>query len=89
VVIVQSDSLNRIEGYGNVIVVPLTTKQKASATYVRVEPTPLNELDRDSWAITNQIFTLDKSDLKAPLGSVSKSELYAIKDGLRISLGIS
>jgi mRNA-degrading endonuclease toxin of MazEF toxin-antitoxin module len=34
-VVVQSDSLNRILGYPNVIVMPVTTRERPSATYVR------------------------------------------------------
>jgi mRNA-degrading endonuclease toxin of MazEF toxin-antitoxin module len=88
VVVVQADALNKLEGYGNVIVVPLTTKQKPAKTFIQVEPSSSNDLDRASWAITNQIFTISKWDLVRELGSVSKTELYQIKEGLKIALGI-
>lgn len=87
-VVVQSDLLNKLDGYGNVIVVPLTTKQKPAKTFIQVEPSSSNALDRTSWAITNQIFTISKSDLGSEMGAVSKTELYAIKEGLKIALGI-
>lgn len=88
VVVVQTDMLNRLEGYGNVVIVPLTTKEKKSPTYVGVVPSQGNELDRDSWAITNQIFTVGKEELLRPLGRVSQTELYAIKEGLKVTLAI-
>lgn len=89
VVVVQTDALNKLEGYGNVVVVPVTTKQKPAKTYIELEPSPQSGLDRTSWAITNQIFTIPKSDLKRELGNVSKTELYAIKEGLKIALSLS
>ena len=88
VVVVQSDAINRIENYANVIVVPLTTKGRPSATYIPVQPGSENKLDGTSWAITNQIFTLDKTTLNSPIGRVSKSEMDEIKQGLKIALGI-
>ncbi len=88
VLIVQTDSLNRLDGYGNVIVVPLTTKERPSATYIRIEPSKDNGLDQTSWAITNQVFTLSKSDIKDKRGSISKEGIYAVKQGLKIALSI-
>jgi mRNA-degrading endonuclease toxin of MazEF toxin-antitoxin module len=86
--VVQTDFLNRLDGYANVIIVPLTTKSKSSPTYVPIQPAKDNSLTAPSWAITNQIFTLDKNDLKNPLGRISKEELYAVKQALKIALGI-
>jgi mRNA interferase MazF len=89
VLIVQTDALNRVEGYGNVIVVPLTTKERPSATYVKIEPTRENGLDRTSWAITNQVFTVGKNDLERKRGTITKEGIYAVKNGLKICLSIS
>lgn len=88
IVVIQTDALNRLDGYPNVIVVPLTTKEKKSATYAKVEPSAENALNRTSWAIANQIFTLDKGDLKESLGYVTPTELYNIKESLKVSLNI-
>lgn len=88
IVVVQTNHLNRMDGYPNVIVVPITTKPRTSPTYVRIEPSPINDLDRTSWAITNQIFTVDKGELKKRLGMVSASELHEIREGLQVALGM-
>ncbi len=88
VVVIQCNALNRIAGYPNVIVVPLTRTEKKSATYIGVAPSSANQLTSPSWAITNQIFTIDQGDLKSSLGHVSKEELYGIKQGLKIVLDI-
>jgi mRNA-degrading endonuclease toxin of MazEF toxin-antitoxin module len=89
VVVVQTDALNALDGYGNVIVVPLTTREKKSPTYARVEPSPSNGLDRTSWAIGNQIFTIDKAELKESIGEVTNQELFGIKEALKIALNLS
>ena len=88
VLVVQTNGLNRLQGYPNVVIVPLTTKQKGAATYAKVEPSHLNGLERTSWAIANQIFTLDKGDLRESLGHVSKEELYGVKQALKVTLAL-
>jgi len=87
--VVQTNTLNRLETYANVIVVPLTTKQRKSPTYVEISPSGENGLSEKSWAITNQIFTLDKGELGDPQGKISREELFAVKQALRITLDIS
>jgi mRNA interferase MazF len=88
VVVIQTNALSSLEGYPNVMVAPVTTKQKPSATYAAIEPTASNLLTHPSWVITNQIFTLDKRDLTESLGSVQKQELHAIKQAVKISLAL-
>lgn len=88
VVVLQSNALNRVEGYRNVLVAPLTTKQRKAPTYVPVSPNSANGLEAPSWVITNQIQTLDQGDLGEPLGRVTRAELFAIKEGLKTALGI-
>jgi mRNA-degrading endonuclease toxin of MazEF toxin-antitoxin module len=87
-VVVQSDTLNKLNGYPLVIVVPLTTKQKPSPTFVQIEPGSENKLSATSWAITNQVFTITKQELREPLGRVSKAELFSIKEGLKIAFAM-
>jgi mRNA-degrading endonuclease toxin of MazEF toxin-antitoxin module len=87
--IVQTDLLNRISEYANVIIVPLTTKQRRSGTYIEIQPSEDNDLTATSWAITNQIFTVDKSTLKDPLGRISKNELHSVKQALKMVLNIN
>ncbi len=88
-VVVQTDNLNRLDGYPLVIVVPLTTKTKPSPTFIQVEPSPDNDLTSTSWAMTNQVFTVSKDDLGETMGRVTKAELYNIKSGLKIAFAIS
>lgn len=87
--VVQSDLLNGISGYPNVIVVPLTTKENKAPTFVRIDPSESNGLDRPSFAITNQIFTMDQGDLGDLRGKISREDLFRVKEGLKIALAIS
>jgi mRNA interferase MazF len=87
--VVQTDTLSALEGYPNVIVVPLTTRERKSATYIPIQANEQSGLSQQSWAITNQIFTIDKGELVKHIGRVSPAELYAAKEGLKITLAIS
>ncbi len=87
--IVQADLLNRIQGLGTFIVVPLTTKHKPALTFVRIEASESNALTATSWAITNQIYTLGENDLREDLGKISRAELYLVKEALKKVLAIS
>jgi len=87
-VVVQTDLLNRLTAYGNVAVVPVTTKNRPSPTYVRIEPGAGNQLERASWAVTNQVFTVARASLDQPIGRVSEEELRAIKGGLKLLFAI-
>ena len=80
--VIQRNELNSLEGYSNVIIVPLTTKGRKSVTYVEVSRSEANRLTAPSWAITNQIFTIDQGDLREPLGRISREELYKIKEAI-------
>lgn len=87
--VVQTNVLNTLEGYPNVIVVPLTTKPRPSPTYVPIQPSKENGLSSMSWAITNQIFTIGKADLGEFLGKINKTDLFEVKEGLKIAMAIS
>ena len=86
--VIQGDLMNRLDSYYNVIIVPVTTKQRQSPTYIRLEPSVDNQLSDTNWAITNQIYTIDKRRLGVPMGRISRQELFSAKEALRISLGM-
>ncbi len=88
-VVVQTDLLNRMDGYPNVIVVPTTTKGKSSPSFARIEPSDANGLTETSYAICNQIQTMDKGRLKDCRGKISKEDLYQVKEALKVALAIA
>ncbi|WP_306796011.1 type II toxin-antitoxin system PemK/MazF family toxin [Lysinibacillus sphaericus] len=86
VLIIQNDVGNRFAP--TVIVVPLTTKCKRELpTHFKLEAgkTPVNQT---SYAICEQIRTIDKSRLKGYVGKVREEDLEGLNECLLISLGI-
>jgi len=88
-IVVQTDALNSLEGYSNVIVVLTTRKGKPSPSYAKIEPSTANGLTETSYAICNQIQTMDKGRLKDFRGKISREDLYQIKEALKVALGIT
>jgi mRNA interferase MazF len=86
--VVQSDALNRIRGYALTVVVPLTSRERAAATYVKIEPSERNGLRNVSWAICNQVYTIPKAELIDKAGRVSQEVLGAVDLALMITLGV-
>ena len=81
-VIVSNDSANR--NLARVVVVPLTSntaRQYPGEALVSVG-------GQSSKAMADQIMASDKARLKTQMGSVSKSDMQAIEDAIRIHLGL-
>jgi mRNA interferase MazF len=82
-VIVSNDAANR--NLQRVIIVPLTSN--TSRLYPGEALVKVG--DSQSKAMTDQIMAADKSRLKASLGAVSKTDLLAVEDALRMQLGLA
>lgn len=86
VLVIQNDVGNRFAP--TVIIVPLTTKCKRELpTHFKLEAgkTPVSQT---SYAICEQIRTIDKSRLKGYIGKVRDEYLVGLNECLLISLGI-
>ncbi len=82
-VIVSNDAANR--NLARVVVVPLTTntgKLYPGEALVTID-------GQSSKAMADQIMASDKARLKGQLGSVSKSDMQAIEDAIRVHLGLA
>jgi mRNA-degrading endonuclease toxin of MazEF toxin-antitoxin module len=88
-VVVQTDALNRIDGYHLVMVVPTTTKGRPSPSYAKIEPSEANGLTQTSFAICNQVQTFDKARLLQRVGKISKADLYLVKEALKVAFAIA
>lgn len=84
VVVLQTDALNRVEGYGLTLVAPLTTNGRPSPSHVSVEPSAENGLAQISFVKTEQVYTLPAADLLSKLGSLSDADLFKVKQALAI-----
>ena len=81
-VIVSNDSANR--HLTRVVVVPLTSnidRQYPGEAVVTVG-------GRSSKAMSDQIMAADKSRLTSQLGKISKEDLLALEDALKVQLGL-
>jgi mRNA-degrading endonuclease toxin of MazEF toxin-antitoxin module len=86
--VVQSDLLNRIKGYGLTIVVPLTTQGRPSPTYVPLDPTKENGLTQLSFAKCEQPYTVTYDSLKSLRGKVTKQDMFRIREALKLVLDL-
>jgi mRNA-degrading endonuclease toxin of MazEF toxin-antitoxin module len=87
--VVQSNLLNRIGGYGLTIVVPLTTRGRPSPSYVRLEPTPENGLAEVSYAKCEQPYTVAAGQLRSLRGQTSKHDMHLVSEALKIVLALT
>lgn len=88
VLVLQTDLLNRVQGYGLTIVVPFTTKGRPSPSHVRCEPSTENGLTATSYAKCEQIFTVPISDLGSPRGRLSREDLFAVTEAVKVVLAL-
>lgn len=73
--------------YPLVCVVPLTGTPGEGALYPRIEPGASGLMKR-SFALIDQLRSVDKRRVTRFLGQVSSEELAAIDEGLRLYLGL-
>ena len=82
-VIVSNDAANR--NLSRVVVVPLTSsmgRQYPGEALVVVD-------GQNSKAMADQIMAADKARLKSQLGTVSKADMQAVEDAIRVHLGLA
>ena len=82
-VIMSNDAANR--NLTRVVVVPLTSN--ISCLYP--SEAFVNVLGQKSKAMADQIMVADKSRLKNQLGVLSKTDIQAVDDAIRVHLGMS
>lgn len=81
-VIVSNDAANR--NLSRVVVLPLTSntgRQYPSEAVVNVG-------GKRSKAMADQIMAADKSRLKGPLGELSKADMLAVEDAIKVHLAL-
>lgn len=86
VVIVQSDRLNEA-ALRTVLVVPLYSNLRYADAFGNVLLTARESgLPKDSVANVSQLFVVDRSRLREPLGRLSARKLRELDNGLRLAL---
>lgn len=80
-IVVSPDEMNR--SLSTVIVVPLTsTPPRTLPTRIPIKPSPLNKLKNESYAVLDQLKTIDKRRIIEDWGEISESEKHNITDTL-------
>jgi mRNA interferase MazF len=82
-VIVSNDAANR--NLARVVVMPMTSNRG------RVYPgeAVVSVDGQSSKAMADQIMAADKARLKSQLGTVSKADMQAVEDAIRVHLGLA
>jgi len=84
VVILSSDGFNEVSTWRSIIVVPVTTSPRQALRGPTVVPLTGEPevLSPESTAICHQITTLDRSKLTTRIGTVSRTEMAAVEQGV-------
>ena len=81
-VVVSNDAANR--NLARLVVVPLTS----SAGRIYPGEAMVSVGGKSSKAMADQIMAADKSRLKSPLGELSKVDMLALEDAIKVHLGL-
>lgn len=86
-VIVSDPVIAADQRYALVGVVPLTGTEGRGALYPKV-PAGSGGLRKDSWALTDQVRSIDKRRIVAAYRPLDVAAMEAIDEGLRLFLGL-
>jgi mRNA-degrading endonuclease toxin of MazEF toxin-antitoxin module len=72
------------------VVIPITSKPRGRhlPASVKIDPTPTNGLDQQSWLLLSSITAVDVQRVAGKLGTLSGAELGALEEGLRLLLAL-
>lgn len=79
--IVSPDEINNY--LKTVIIVPLTSVKRDLPTRIPIKSTKQSGLPNDSYAVLDQLKTVDKSRILSHIGEISESEKHAVSDTLK------
>lgn len=79
--IVSPDEIN--DYLRTVVVVPLTSTARELPTRILIRATPQSGLRNSSYAVLDQIKTIDKSRLSGKIGEISESEKIDVSEALK------
>lgn len=79
--IVSPDEINNF--LKTVIIVPLTSVKRDLPTRISIKSTKQSGLPNDSYAVLDQLKTVDKSRILSHIGEISESEKHAVSDTLK------
>ena len=87
-VVVTDSVVSEDQRFPMLAVIPLTGTPGEGALYPALRPGE-SGLRKPSWALIDQLRTVDKRRINRVFGVVSPQELAAVDDGLRLFLGLA
>ncbi len=87
-VAISDPAVNADQRFPLIAVVPVTGTPGAGALYPELAPGP-SGLTKVSFALVDQLRSIDKRRIRRVFGPVSKNELEAIDQGLELFLGLT
>ena len=89
-IVVSHDSLNGVEGWRSILVVPITTSKRQAKRHVTTVLLPPAEggLQRSSVALCHQVTTLDRGKFIARIGALSPATMGSVDRSLVIALDL-
>lgn len=84
-VVVSPDEMNGV--LRTVVILPITSTKKELPTRVLIKATPTSGLVNDSYAVADQVKTIDKLRILAKIGQVSLDEEKALSNVLCTMFG--
>jgi mRNA interferase MazF len=88
--VISHDGFNRAEGWGSVIVVPITTSAAQAGrgpTVVKISA-GVGGLAKSSVAVCHQITTLDRSKLTRRIGALPPDVLEDVEAGVKTAIDV-
>jgi mRNA-degrading endonuclease toxin of MazEF toxin-antitoxin module len=89
-VVLSHDGFNQAPGWRSVIVVPLSTSASQAARGPTVVTLPAGSagLSKAGAAVCHQVTTLDRAKLTKRIGTLSRTHLNDVEDGLKAALDL-
>jgi mRNA interferase MazF len=85
--VVTDPAVTENQRFPMLAVVPLTGTPGEGALYPALRPGE-SGLRKPSWALIDQLRTIDKRRVNRVFGVISRNELAAVDDGLKLFLGL-
>jgi mRNA interferase MazF len=89
VIILQSDLLNQ-SGHGSFIACVISSQHREGVSLIRlaIDPTTTNGLMKKSFALCDQVRSIDHSRLMGRVGNLDKETINRLTESIKVILGL-
>ena len=86
-IVIQASEANKI--LPTIVIVPLSSKRQRTEFEIKIIPTKINNLRKESYVVWWHIYTVDKSNIIEKVGVISEETLSKISENVIDTLGFS